>query len=89
MEPTTGASPYHQMQGQHINRLRQSNNQEHPPALEHQLPQQLRRPLEHQAEAALEAHLSQHQRQALGAIQDLEHQRLQMLSQDSGANQHL
>ena len=86
MEPTTGASPYHQIQEQHINRLHQSN----PPravTLEHQLPQQLRKPLEHQAEAALEAHLSLHQRQALGAIQDLEHQRLQMWSQVSGENQ--
>ena len=39
------------------------------------------------AEAGLEAHLSLHQQQALAAIQDLEHQRLQMLSQVSGANQ--
>ena len=39
-------------------------------------------------EAALEAHLSVHQRQALVAIQDLEHQRVQMLSQDSEASQH-
>lgn len=88
MEPTTGASPYHQMQEQHINRLRQSN-QAHPVTLEHQLLPQSPRPLEHQAEAALEAHLSQHQRQALAAIQDLEHQRVQMLSQDSVANPHL
>ena len=46
----------------------------HPPALAHQ------------AEAALEAHLSVHQQQALVAIQDLEHQRVQMWSQDSGEN---
>lgn len=39
-------------------------------------------------EVALEAHLSLHQRQALVAIQDLEHQRVQMLSQDSGENLH-
>jgi len=89
MEPTTGASPYHQMQEQHIRRLHQSNSQERPVTLEHQSPPQSPRPLEHQAEAALEAHLSQHQQQALAAIQDLEHQRLQMLSQDSGANPHL
>ena len=88
MEPTTGASPHQQAGEQHIRLLHQSNSQEHPPVLEHQWPQQSPRPLEHQAEAALEAHLSLHQRQALGAIQDLEHQRLQMLSQDSGENQH-
>jgi hypothetical protein len=76
MEPTTGASPYHQMQEQHIRRLHQSLSQEHPVTLEHQ------------AEAALEAHLSLHQRQALAAIQDLEHQRQQMWSQDLGANPH-
>ena len=85
MEPTTGASPYHQMSEQHIHLRRQSSSQP-PVTLEHQLPQQLRKPSEHQAEAALEAHLSLHQRQALAAIQDLEHQRLQMLSQDLGAS---
>lgn len=85
MEPTTGASPYQPTQAQHTRRLHQSNPP-HPPALEHQrqhLPQQ------GLAEAALEAHLSQHQHQALAAIQDLEHQRLQMWSQDLGVNQHL
>ena len=87
MEPTTGASPYQQMQAQHIQRLRQSSPQ-HPPALEHQSQTaQAHNPWA--PEAALEAHLSQHQQQALAAIQDLEHQRLQMWSQDSGANPHL
>lgn len=76
MEPTTGASPHQQAGEQHI-RLRHQSNPPHPPVLAHQV------------QAALEAHLSQHQRQALAAIQDLEHQRLQMLSQDSGANPHL
>ena len=74
MEPTTGVLP-HPPAEQHTHRLHQSNPL-HPPALAHQ------------AEAALEAHLSLHQRQALGAIQDLEHQRLQMWSQDSEANPH-
>ena len=86
MEPTTGASPYQQAGEQHIRRRRQASSQP-PVTLEHQLPQQLRKPSEHQAEAALEAHLSLHQQQALAAIQDLEHQRLQMWSQDSGENQ--
>ena len=75
MEPTTGASPHQQAGEQHI-RLRHQSNPQHPPVLAHQ------------AQAALEAHLSQHQRQALGAIQDLEHQRQQMWSQGSGENQH-
>ena len=80
MEPTTGASPYQAAGEQHI-RLRHQSNPQHPPSVHN-----------HSvaiAQAALEAHLSLHQRQALAAIQDLEHQRLQMLSQDSGANQHL
>jgi len=74
MEPTTGASPHQQAGEQHI-RLRHQSNHQHPPALVHQ----------HQVQAALEAHLSQHQRQALVAVQDLERQRLKSL-QDSGAN---
>jgi hypothetical protein len=77
------------MQEQHIHRLHQSNPQ-HPPALEHQRQSPTAQEANPWAEEArLEAHLSQHQRQALAAIQDLEHQRLQMLSQDSGANPHL
>ena len=71
--------PHHQAAVQHLAYLQQAQRQsptvgDHNPWV---------------AEAVLEAHLSQHQRQALAAIQDLEHQRLQMLSQDSGANQHL
>lgn len=86
MEPTTGASPHQQAGEQHI-RLRHQSNQAHPPVLEHQ--RQSPTVSDHSPwvpEAALEAHL--HQRQALVAIQDLEHQRLQMWSQDSGENQH-
>ena len=72
MEPTTGALP-HPPAEPHTHRLHPSNPP-HLPALAHPAP------------AALQAHLVQHQRQALAAIQDLEHQRLQMWSQDSGAN---
>ena len=69
---------------QHIRLRQQSLSQAHPPRLEHQSPTHgATNPWE--AEAVLEAHLQQ----ALAALQDLEHQRLQMLSQDSGANQHL
>ena len=82
MEPTTGASPYQAAAEQHIRLRRQSRSLPHlsPTVSEHN---------PWAPEAALEAHLSQHQQQALAARQDLEHQRLQMLSQDSGANQHL
>ena len=82
-----GASPYQQMQEQHIRHLHQSRPV-HPPVLAHQ-----RQSPTHsghnpwESEAALEAHLS-HQRQVLAATQDLEPQRLQMLLPDSGANRH-
>ena len=79
MEPTTGASPYQQAAEQHIRRRQQSNPQHRPLEDSHSAAI---------AQAALEAHLSQHQQQALAAIQDLEHQRLQMWSQDLGANPH-
>ena len=71
--------PHHQAEVQHLAYLQQTRRQS-PTVSDHN---------PWAPEAALEAHLSQHQRQALAAIQDLEHQRLQMLSQDSGANQRL
>ena len=79
-------STYHQASEQHI-RLRQQLEGLHPPRVEHQSPT----PSDPShsvatAEARLEAYLSQHQQQALVAIQDLEHQRVQMWSQDSGEN---
>ena len=77
MEPTTGASPHQQAAEQHIRLLHQSNPPHPPSEASH---------LVATAEARLEAHLSLHQQQALAAIQDLEHQRLQMLSQDSAEN---
>ena len=80
MEPTTGASPYQPAGEQHIRRRQQSNPQHRPLEDSHSAAL---------AQARLEAHLSLHQRQALAAIQDLEHQRLQMLSQDLGAKPHL
>jgi len=73
--------PHHQAAVQHLAYLQQAQRQS-PTVGAHN-------PWVATAEARLEAHLSRHQRQALAAIQDLEHQRLQMLSQDSGANQHL
>jgi hypothetical protein len=77
-------STYHQAGEQHI-RLRQQLEGLHPPRVEHQSPTPGdRNPWA--AEAGLEAYLSQHQQQALVAIQDLEHQRVQMWSQDSGEN---
>ena len=79
MEPTTGASPHQQAGEQHIRRRQQSNPQHRHSGDNHSVAI---------AEAHLEAHLSLHQRQALAAIQDLEHQRLQMWSQDSGENPH-
>ena len=71
-------STYHQASEQHI-RLRQQLEGLHPPRVEHQSPTPGdRNPWA--AEAGLEAYLSQHQQQAL------EHQRVQMWSQDSGEN---
>ena len=72
------AQPHHQAAVQHLAYLQQTQRQlpthgDHNPWA---------------SEAALEAYLSQHQRQALAAIQDLEQQRLQMLSQGLGANRH-
>lgn len=74
------AQPHHQAAVQHLAYLQQAQRQS-PTVGDHS----------HwvaTAEARLEAHLSQHQRQALVAVQDLEHQRLKSLP-GSGANQHL
>lgn len=89
MAPTTGASPYHQLSEQHIQRHRQYNSP-HPVRLVPQLQQQLHKPLEPQvalAQAGLEAYLlsteqSRQYQTALVAVQALEHQRLLKSSQD-------
>ena len=71
--------PHHQAAVQHLAYLQQAQRQS--PTVGAHNPWA--------AEAVLEAHLSRPQQQARVAQQDSEHQRQQMWSQDSGANQHL
>lgn len=77
-------STYQQAGEQHINLLRQSHSPQ-PALTAHQRQQQ--QAISELVEDSHQLNLGQQQQAALVAVQDLERQRVQTLSQDSAANQ--